>query len=134
MKEKYKHIGRRFSDELKRELVKEIDQGKMSVTGVAREYSVSGTAVYQWLAKHSVHYRRATRVIVEKQSTESKLKELRARIAELERSLGQKQLKIDFLEKVIDVAGKELGVDMKKKSERPSSNGSDRTGTSIPGQ
>ena len=134
MKVKYKHIRRRFSDALRRELVKEIDQGKMSVTGVAREYSVSGSAVYQWLAKHSVHYRRATRVIVEKQSTENKLKELRARIAELERSVGQKQMKIDFLEKVIDVAGKELGVDIKKKSERPSSNGSARTGTNTPGQ
>lgn len=134
MKVKYKHIRRRFSEELKRELVKEIDQGKMSVSGISKEYSVSSSAVYQWLAKHSVHYRRTTRVIVEKQSTEQKLKELRARIAELERSVGQKQMRIDYLEKVIDVAGTELGVDIKKKSERPSSNGSAPTGTNTPGQ
>ena len=51
MKEKYKHIKRRFSEEFKRELVREIDQGKMRVSAVAREYSVSGSAVYQWLAK-----------------------------------------------------------------------------------
>ena len=84
MKEKYKHIKRRFSEEFKREMVKEIDQGKMRVSAVAREYSVSGNAVYLWLAKYSVHYRRETRVVLEKQSTESKLKALRARIAELE--------------------------------------------------
>jgi transposase-like protein len=134
MKVKYKHIRRKFSEEFRQEMVKEIDQGKMSVTAVAREYSVSGSAVYQWLAKHSVHYRRATRVIVEKQSTENKLKELRARIAELERTVGQKQLRIDYLEKVVEVAGTELGVDIKKKSARPSSNGSGHTGTNTPGR
>ncbi len=133
MAEKYKYIRRSFSEALKRELVKEIDQGKMSVGGVAREYSVSSRAVYNWMAMYSVHYRRTTRVIVEKRSTESKLKELRAQIQELERALGQKQLRIDYLEKVIEVAGEELGTDIKKKSERPSSSGSGRIGNNTPG-
>jgi transposase len=133
MKTKYANIRRRFSEEFKREVVKEIDQGQQRVRTVVREYGVSGTAVYGWLAQYSVHYRRATRVIVEKQSTESKLKQLRARIAELERTVGQKQMQIDYLEKVIDVADKELGTDIKKKSERPSSSGSGRTGRNTPG-
>jgi transposase len=134
MKERFKHIRRRFSDDFKRELVKEIDQGKMRVSTVAREYSVSRNAVYHWLGKYSVHYRRSTRVVVEKQSTENKLKALRAQVAELERKVGQKQLLVDYLEKVIEVAGKELGVDIKKKSVRPSSSGSASTTTNTPGR
>lgn len=134
MKEKHKHIKRRFSEEFKREMVREIDQGKMRVSAVAREYSVSGNAVYQWLAKYSVHYRRETRIVLEKQSTESKLKALRARIAELEQAVGQKQLAIEYLEKVVEVAGKDLGVDIKKKSARPSLNGSASTGRNTIGR
>lgn len=134
MKEKFKHIRRRFSEDFKRELVKEIDQGKLRVSAAAREYSVSSNAVYKWLGKYSVHYRRSTRVVVEKQSTENKLKALRAQVAELERKVGQKQLLVDYLEKVIEVAGEELGVDIKKKSVRPSSSGSANTTTNTPGQ
>ncbi len=134
MEGKYKHIRRRFSEDFKREVVREVDQGKLRVSVIAKEYSVSGTAVYGWLAKYSVHYKRSTRVVVEKHSTGEKLKALRARIAELERAVGQKQLTIDYLEKVVELAGKELGVDIKKKSERLSSNGSGNTGTNTPGQ
>lgn len=133
MKVKYGNIRRRFSEEFKQEIVKAIDQGQLRVRAVVKEYAVSSTSVYHWLGRYSVHYRRATRVIVEKQSTEQKLKELRARIAELERTVGQKQMRIDYLEKVIEVADKELGTEIKKKSERPSSSGSGPTGANTPG-
>jgi hypothetical protein len=32
--------------------------------------------------------------------------------------LGQKQLRIDYLEKVVEVASEEMGVDIEKKSKR----------------
>ena len=47
-----------------------------------------------------------------------------ARIAELERIVGQKQLNIDYLEKVIELAKEELGIDIKKNSDTPQSGGS----------
>lgn len=47
-------------------------------------------------------------------SSSKKLKELNKRIADLERTLGQKQIKIDFLEKMIELAKEELGIDFKK--------------------
>lgn len=47
-------------------------------------------------------------------SSSKKLKELNKRIADLERTLGQKQIKIDFLEKMIELAKEELGIDLKK--------------------
>lgn len=134
MKKKYEHIRRRFSEDLKRQLVGEVDQGKMRVSAVAKEYSVSNSAVYRWLSQYSIHYRRQTLVVMEKQSTESKLKALRVRVAELERNVGQKQLELEYLEKVIEVANTELGMDLKKKSGHRSSNGSASTPKNTSGR
>jgi hypothetical protein len=44
--------------------------------------------------------------------------------------VGQKQITIEFLEKMIDVAGQQLNVDIKKKFFTPPSNGSASTGKS----
>lgn len=108
---------RRYFDlELKLDLVRQIDRGDLRVSDVSKIYEVSGTAVRKWLSKYSELYRRKTTVIVEKKSLSKKNSELQARIADLERSLGQKQLRIDYLEKVVDVASDQLGVDIEKKS------------------
>ena len=50
-----------------------------------------------------------------KQSSVSKLKDLEERIKELERTVGQKQIMIDYLDKTIDIADDELNIDIKKK-------------------
>lgn len=43
-----------------------------------------------------------------------KTKVLLERNAELERIIGQKQIKIDYLEKLIDLASEDLKMDLKK--------------------
>jgi transposase len=53
-------------------------------------------------------------MVIQKDSEAVKVLELQARIAELERVLGQKQLQIDFSEKLIEIASKELEIDIKK--------------------
>jgi uncharacterized coiled-coil protein SlyX len=63
-----------------------------------------------------------------KDSTSTKLKEQEQRIKELERAVGQKQLKIDYLEKLIELAGDELGMDLKKNSDTKPSIGTLKTG------
>jgi predicted component of type VI protein secretion system len=55
----------------------------------------------------------------------SKLKELEQKVKELERMVGQKQIKIDYLEKMIDIAKDELNIDIKKKFNTPQSTGSE---------
>lgn len=46
-----------------------------------------------------------------KDSNTNRLKELEARVKELECVVGVKQLHIDYLEKMIDIAKDDLGVD-----------------------
>ena len=133
MKHEEKHY-RRFSEELKRDLVKSIDLGKLTVREVGKLYDVSCPAVYKWLGKYSKHYRRQTRLVMEKKSASHKLKKQEDRIKELEAALGRKQMRIDYLEKLIEIADKDLGIDIEKKGVRPPLNGSGGTEHNTPGQ
>ena len=54
-------------------------------------------------------------MVVESNSDTKKILELKQRIAELERSIGQKQIQIDFQTKMIELAEEEYKVDIKKK-------------------
>lgn len=112
------NIKRTFDLSLKLDIVKKIERGEITVLGISRAYGVSCTAVYRWLRKYSSIYKEQTRVIVEDKSLSKKNAELRAQVALLERSLGKKQLRIDYLEKVVEVASKDLGLDIEKKSRR----------------
>ena len=51
-------------------------------------------------------------------SVETKNSELQKRVADLERVVGQKQLEIDFLNKLLEIGSSELGFDLKKISTR----------------
>ena len=125
---------RYFSTSFKQKIVKEIERNLVSVLEVSREYSVSSTAVYKWLDKYSVHNKRQVRQIVEPMSDSKKIKELRDRIKELEHLVGQKQIELEFKEKLIEIAEEMYQIDIKKKpgSKRSSGSGSDKK--SSPGQ
>jgi hypothetical protein len=74
---------------------------------------VSDTAIYKWTEKYSSQSK-PERTIVESKSDTSKIIALEKRIAELERMLGQKQVELEFKEKMIELADKIYGIDLKK--------------------
>ena len=55
------------------------------------------------------------RLVVESESDTRQLIELKKRLSELERIIGQKQILIDFQNKMIELAEETYGVDIKKK-------------------
>ena len=59
-----------------------------------------------------------------KDSNTAKLKELTSKIKQLEQMVGQKQMAIEYLEKMIELAKTELNIDIKKNYSLPQSNGS----------
>lgn len=65
--------------------------------------------------------------MVDKASRKDELLGLQKRIAELEQAVGQKQMKIDYYEKFIELASEEVGQDLKKKYARAASSGSSST-------
>ncbi|HET9433441.1 MAG TPA: transposase [Chitinophagaceae bacterium] len=123
-----------FSVEMKREIVKQIEENKIGVVTASREYGVNRTSVYNWLNKYSRTLKRGQTIVVEKESEQRKNEELRAKIAELERIIGRKQMEIDFLNKVIEIGSEEVKVDIKKKFGGKLSTGSESTGEPTTGK
>ena len=117
-----------FSEEFKRERVKEIDMKATTVSQVSRTYEVNQCNVRKWMEKYSKQYKKGLRLVVEMESETKKLLELQAKIAELERIVGQKQVLIEFQAKMIEIAEQEFGIDIKKKSEKEPSSTSGSTG------
>ena len=110
-----------FSESFQRELVGLFELGKFSVNQLSSLYGVQISVIYRWIYKHSRFNEPGYRVIEMKKSSTSKVKEMEERIKELEKIVGQKQIKIDFLEEMILVAKEELKIDIKKKSSTPPS-------------
>ena len=118
---------RYFSEDFKRRKVSEIDRNLISVSVVCREYQVSHPAVYKWIYKYSAMRKKGIKQIVESKSDSKKLQEMRDQIRELERIVGEKQIKLDFQEKMIELAEQEYKVDIKKKFSGKRSSGTGLT-------
>ena len=123
---------RYFSEDFKRKKVREIEQNLTTVTQVGKEYEVSNTAVYKWIHKYSVNMKKGVVQIVEAKSDTHKIQNLKDQIKELERIVGQKQIIIDFQQKMIEIAENELGVEIKKKYGSKPLPGSGSTETNTP--
>lgn len=107
---------RRFSDTFKQSKVREIESGKATVREVSKAYEVSDVSVYKWIEKYSSKSK-PERTIVESKSDTQKIIALQKKLANLERVLGQKQLEIEYKDKMIEIAESKYGIDIKKNSE-----------------
>lgn len=122
---------RHFSVEFKRKKVNEIERCITSVSEISREYQVSRPAIYAWIRQYSRMRKKQERLVLESLSDTRKITALKEKVKELERYVGQKQIQIDFFDKMIELAEEKYGIDIKKKRITPSSGGSGRTGKST---
>ena len=118
---------RSYSEEFKRSIVKDFESGKFSVLQLERLHKIKSMVIYRWIYKYSEVNERGQRIVEMKDSSTEKLKALEQRIKELEQTVGKKQIQIDYLEKMIDVAKDELDIDIKKNSNTSQSSGSATT-------
>ena len=115
---------RYFSETFKKEKVQELIDKRTTIQKLSDLYGLSRTSVYNWLYQYSPHYEQKSRQVVEMESESQKTQFYQNRVAELERIVGQKQLEIDFREKLIALASAELGIDLKKNFSTQVLNGS----------
>jgi transposase-like protein len=106
---------RYFNEEFKKGKVRELEKNISSVSDICKTYSVSRTSVYNWIYKYSVMAKKQVKQVVEAKSDTQKIKALEERIKELERIIGQKQLLLEFKDKMIEIAEATYNVDIKKK-------------------
>lgn len=118
---------RRFSESFKREKVKEIELGYSTPTEISRQYQVTRANVHRWIRKFGTMGNKKEKLVIESESDTRQLLELKKKVAELEQIIGQKQILIDFKDKMIELAEEEYGVDIKKKYSTQRSAGSGKT-------
>lgn len=114
-----------YSEDFKKEIVSLFESGKFSVAQLERLYGIKNQIIYPWIYKFSTFNEKGYRVVEMKESSINKLKQLEQKIKELEQIVGQKQIKIDYLEKMIDIAKDDLNIDIKKNYNTPQSTGSE---------
>lgn len=122
---------RYFSEEFKRRRVDELDHKLTTVAEICKAYEVSDTAVYKWIYTYSRMRKKKERQVVESESESVRFNKIQERVKELERIIGQKQLLIDYQQKVIELAEEEYRIDIKKKFGEAPLNGTGLTGINI---
>jgi transposase len=118
---------RQFSEEFKKSIVDTYERGEFSVLQLSKLYGIGNPTIYNWIYKFSTFNEKGCRIVEMKDSQENKLKELSNKVKELEQIVGQKQIAIDYLEKMIELAKKDLNIDLKKNYNSKPSAGSNVT-------
>lgn len=113
-----------YSDEFKKARVNDYEKGELTVEEISSLYQVSPVNIYRWIYKYSAYNKKKVRVVEMSESSTKKVKELQSKIKEMERIIGQKQMNIDYLEKVIELAKERFNIDIKKNFSTPQSTGS----------
>jgi transposase-like protein len=122
---------RYFGEDFKRKKVSEIERNLSRVADICREYQVSRAAVYKWIYKYSKMRKKSVKQVVEAKSDSKKISALKEQVKELERIIGEKQIKLDFQEKMIELAEKAYNIDIKKKFSGKRSSGTGLSGKST---
>ncbi len=105
---------RTFSEAFKREKVKLIDSGKLTVRGVCDIYEVTPQAVYKWKEKFS-SIASDEAIVVQKISEAKKTQELYGQVRDLEQALGRKQMELDYYKELVKLSSEIAGEDLEKK-------------------
>lgn len=103
-----------FSSEFKKGIVASFEKGEFSVPQMEKLYGISNASIYRWIYKFSLFNEKGCRIVEMKSSSQEKLKQLAEKVRDLEQKVGQKQIAIEYLEKMIELAKTELDIDIKK--------------------
>lgn len=122
---------REFSQEFKQKKVSELDRNLVTISELCREYQISRTSVYRWIYLYSRMKKKQVKQVVEAKSDSRKLLQMKEQIKELQRIIGEKQVLLDFKDKMIELAEEKYSVDIKKKFSGKPSFGTGGTGKST---
>lgn len=103
----------RYPEELKLRIVKEIITGGFTIRESAAHYDVRRVTIEGWCSKYSYQISDLTESMPKKESKESTPQN--EHIRQLERALEDANLKIIGLETMINIAEKDLKIDIRKK-------------------
>lgn len=106
----------RYSLAFKQKVVKEIEEGKLSISESKKLYNIKGGGTLQgWIKKMGKNHLLNKVVKVALTDEVNILKQTEKEKQELETALAQAHLRILSLEKILEIAGRNYGEDIKKK-------------------
>jgi transposase-like protein len=105
---------KRYSQALKQQVVREYESGE-SVYKLLQKYGISGhNTVKRWIAKYGRAAYRSEVVVIQSVEDQHEVKAMKKRIGELESALAESVLENRLLNATLEVAGRELKLDLKK--------------------
>lgn len=104
----YRDIVRKVvSEEVKKRIVEEIESGEVGQCEASRLYGISRVSIQKWLKQYG-------RLRYRTQIVEVVMKDEKGKLQELQEALADAHLKIRLYDKMLELAGKEYQVDLKK--------------------
>lgn len=105
---------RRFSESFRKEQVKLIESGELSVAEVSRLYEVKTDNVRRWIKKFGKKPL-PEQIIVTSSSEYSRIKDLEIEVKRLHELVGKQQVELIYKTELIKLAKERLGEDLEKK-------------------
>lgn len=120
-------LKRLYSEVFKKRMVHLFESGQRTVLELSKEHDFSQQALYKWVYRYSMYNKKGVQIVEMNDSQTSKVKQLEHQVKELEQAIGRKQIRIDYLEKLFELAQEHYGIDLKKNSTTPPCGGSKPT-------
>lgn len=112
----------RYSIAFKQKVINEIETGQLTIDQARRIYNIGGgTTINKWIKKFGKNHLLGKIVRIEMADEVKQLEKLQKEKAELESALAKAHLKILTLESLIESAEEDLGIDLKKSTEKKQS-------------
>ena len=115
----------RYTEEYKRELVKEIESGKYKSADEAKKLLQIGGSmtIYKWMAKYGKNVKLAdtkrVSIILDermmKNSKDDKVKVLEKQLEEMRQAKHNTEIELEFYKAVVDIVKEDYDIDLKKK-------------------
>jgi len=105
---------RTYSEDFKRSIVSEYERGESSVLELSRRYQLAFQNIYRWIERYSLYNKKGYILVEKSKSKQAELSEALGRIKDLEQLIGQKQIELEYLEKLIELADAHYGISIKK--------------------
>jgi transposase len=105
---------RYFSEDLRRQIVKEIEDGVYGKSEAARVYGVSNVCIYKWLYKYSFKYQKGIVTVVELESEGVKRKKLEQQQADSHKIIAAQTVELFFYKQLVEVISEHYDFDFKK--------------------
>lgn len=106
---------RRFSETFRKEQVKRIESGELTISEVGRLYEVKPDSVRRWVEKFG---RKGipTPILITSSSEVNRLRDLEKENARLKQVIGDQQVKLLYFQQLAEIAKEQLGSDFEKKT------------------